>query len=202
LSDNLLGLFLGVCQADHERHVVIGLHQSGCRPGEFCSVTVERFDPEREVWTVKGKRGYRTVALTPQLLALSQELAAKYGSGPLFRTKTGRAWEVGYLDNLISTLRQRIRDQGHQISDKATPYAFRHTAATDLLLSGMNDSLVAKQLGHSTHVLHRTYNHLDVVKHVREEIKKHVKPLGPTASPSAPEKLSDTARDATQQVDQ
>jgi integrase len=178
LDGQLPQLFLDACQEDYERHVVIGLHQSGVRPGEFCSITVERFDPIRGIWLVKGKKGERPVALSPQLLELSKELAQKHVSGPLFRTQTGRAWRTEYVDRLLSALRDRIRKKGHQISDHATPYAFRHTVATNLLLDGMNDSLVAKQLGHTTPVLHRTYNHLEVVEHVLPEIKKYTKPLG------------------------
>jgi len=44
---------------------------------------------------------------------------------------------------------------------RITPYAMRHTFASNLLIAGVSDTKVARWLGHSdTRMVHRHYGHL------------------------------------------
>jgi integrase len=143
------------------RNVLLALHQSGARPGEVIRVTAQEFYPEPGLWVLaqhktahKGKG--RVVYLTPELVALCRELAAKHPEGPLFRTSTGLPWyDANYLTQRFRHLRDRLGIRG------AVPYGYRHGFATDALASGVPDAHVAELLGHSgTAMLHRHYAHL------------------------------------------
>jgi integrase len=175
LTEGDFRLLLSGCWYECQRELLIGLHQSGCRPGEIATVTAERFDPAAGVWYVRGKTGERAVGLTPQLLELSRKLAARYPTGPLFRNTRGGAWTPKAIDQLFSTIRAKLKAKGTPVPDEAIPYAFRHTYATGLLQQGVPSAYVARQMGHSPTVLHKHYSHLRV-----EEVLpalRRVKPL-------------------------
>jgi integrase len=154
------GKLLGAAEACF-RNVLLALHQTGARPGEVTSVTAQELDAQRGVWVLTrhknaGKGKARIVFLTPELVALCQELAAKYPEGPLFRTQRGTPFGWCGLSKRMAWLRQRLG-----LPATITPYGYRHTFATDALASGVPDAQVAELLGHQgTAMLHKHYAHL------------------------------------------
>src|SRR5207247_1320742 len=141
------------------REMLIGLHQSGVRPEELCGVTAADFHPEKGVWNVRGKTGERPVGLTQQLTELCRKLAERHPTGPLFRNAKGGAWRPQTVAETIRRLRKWLKKEGKAVPDSAFPYAFRHSYATGLLLQGVDQVRVAKQMGHSPAMLHKHYTH-------------------------------------------
>jgi integrase len=143
------------------RNVLLVLHQSGARPGEVTSVTAADFDHGRGVWVLSrhktSHKGHtRVVHLTSAVVALCNELAARYPEGPLFRTQRGTPYGWCGLSKRMAWLRQRLG-----LPDTVTIYGYRHTFATDALANGVPDAQVAELLGHSgTAMLHKHYAHL------------------------------------------
>jgi integrase len=145
------------------RNVLLALHQTGARPCEVLAVEAKHFDGRHGVWVLEEhKTGDvtakpRIIYLTPQLVALCQELATRHPTGPLFRRASGKPFpRAYYLARLVRNLRRRLG-----LREGITPYGFRHTFATDALASGVPDAQVAELLGHSgTAMLHKHYSHL------------------------------------------
>jgi integrase len=144
------------------RNVLTALHDTGARPCEVLTVTADEFFPEQAVWVLEKHKtahatgGVRVIYLTPRLVELCRELAAKYPEGPLFRRASGKPFPPAYyLARLVRRLRDRLGIRG------TIPYGYRHSFATDALANGVPDAQVAELLGHSgTAMLHRHYSHL------------------------------------------
>ncbi len=143
------------------RNVPFALHESGARPGEVASVSAAEFFAQQGVWvlerhkTAHKTRKPRIIYLTPELVALCEELARKNPQGPLFRTSKGKPGGWCSIAKQVRVLRLRLGIKG------ATPYGYRHGYATDALANGVPDAHVAELLGHSgTAMLHKHYSHL------------------------------------------
>jgi integrase len=145
------------------RDVLVALHDTGARPCEVLSVTAAEFFPELGVWVLEthktahetGKA--RIVYLTPRLVEVCRELAARHPEGPLFRRRSGKPFPPAYyLARLVRQLRRKLG-----LRETITPYGLRHSFATDALAAGVPDAQVAELLGHSgTAMLHKHYSHL------------------------------------------
>jgi integrase len=145
------------------RDVLLTLHQTGCRPCEVLSVSAADCDLDQGVWVlddhktagVTGKP--RVVYLTPDVMNLCRELAARHPTGPLFRRASGKPFPPAYyLARLVRQLRRRLG-----LPESITPYGNRHSWATRALTAGVPDALVAELLGHrGTAMLHKHYSHL------------------------------------------
>lgn len=141
------------------RLVLKVLHGTGCRPGEVCQISTATFHPEQGLARLhvhksdKGGRA-RIVYLPGDVVALLKAQAARYGAGPLLRTKYGNAWTAKKIWDAVRKTRTRA-------GVKAIAYGYRHTFATDALVKGVPDAQVAALLGHaSTTMLHKHYSHL------------------------------------------
>ena len=180
LSGKTVGLLLSACRHDCQRNLLTGLFQSGCRPCEIVGLEARHFEQGR-LWRVWGKgtkrtaTGERVLGLTPQLITLTQELAARYPTGPLFRNTHGTAWTEDTIRDVFRVLRERLRKQGHDVPDLAIPYSGRHTFATDRIGQWGNVAKVARQLGNTPQTLEAHYNHLDV-DDLQDDLAR-VKPL-------------------------
>jgi integrase len=165
--------WLGMCRKDCQRHVIMALYNTGCRPGEVCSLGEAEdtcFDERRRVWVVKGKgtkanpSGIRTVALPPLIVELSKHLREKNPTGALFRNTAGTPWRVVRLGQMFRRFRRQLArkypERAAQL-EKMIPYGSRHAWASNRLREGWTETHVAKQLGHQgTAVLHEHYNHV------------------------------------------
>jgi integrase len=144
------------------RDILTMLHDTGCRPGELVSVTACDMDLQAGCWvltshkTARSSGKPRIVWLTPRAAKLCKRLAAKYPTGPLFRTDAGRRLNTNTLGRRLRKLRKRLA-----LPSSLTLYGFRHTFATDALAKGIPDAHVAALLGHgNTDMLHKHYSHL------------------------------------------
>jgi integrase len=156
------------------RDVLFALQQTGCRPGEVAAVTAADFDERSGVWILHDHktRGRthepRVVPLTEGMIELCRRLAAKRPTGPLFRSKCGRAWHGDLMNKAILRLRRKLG------LPRVTAYYYRHTFATEALSRGVPDALVSGVLGHEdTKMLHRHYRHLTArVQALREVVNR------------------------------
>jgi site-specific recombinase XerD len=186
LPEDLTQALLAVCTHECQRELFIALHQSGVRPCELVSVEARHFE-QGKFWRVWGKAtknrpgGERLVGLTPQLVEVSQRLAARYPHGPLFRNTKGTAWTEATAQGLFQRLRGRLRRLGHDVPDLATPYALRHTFTTNRLGDGWSGEDLAKQMGNTPEVINKHYNHRQV-KDVVSALQR-VKPLAAGIEP-------------------
>lgn len=151
------------------REFVFALEQTGARPfSELATVTADMVDWDaRTVTFVKhknAKRGKkRVVYLTDGLLATLKQLALKHPSGPLFRTRTGRAWSKG---TVLKWVRKAEAALG---VPRLNPYAWRHTFITESLAKGITADIVAELVGNSPATIHKYYSHLDQKRDVLHE---------------------------------
>jgi integrase/recombinase XerD len=164
-------LLIENCRHDCQKYVLFALYASGCRPGELCGLRAEdvALDQKPPVWRVRGKAtkanpsGVRTVALNPDLAALTKRLLGLHPEGSLFRNKRGKAWTPGLIHDFVYRLRKRLVKKGHELPAKVIPYGLRHSFATDLIQGGALDYDVAKLMGHAgTHMVHQVYAKHDV----------------------------------------
>lgn len=134
---------------------------TGCRPGEGRQLRAEQVDWANGTVTVadhklRRKGRSRVIVLCPATLAVLEGQRAKYGSGLLFRNRSGRPFQAPAVKQRMARLRRRVG-----VRDDVISYSFRHSLATRALEAGKSDSDVAAILGHaSTAQLHKSYSHL------------------------------------------
>jgi integrase len=157
------------------RQVLMALrHTGGTRPSNICRVTAKHFKENPGVWifdehnTEPGTPIHKTfkktgkalvVPLTPALVTLCKELAAKHPEGPLFRTRRGKAWTVNAIEKRFKRWLGILAKKGVELPG-VYAYCYRHQMATNFLERGESDTLVAAGLGHQggTKVLHQHYS--------------------------------------------
>jgi integrase len=165
--------WLGFCRHPQQRHVIMAMWQTGCRPGEVIGLGGEEgtgFDEGRGTWTVKGKStkdkptGYRVVALTPFMVELSKHLRERHPTGHLFRNCVGNPWDLHLVGQMFRRFRRksaRLHPERANELERLIPYSARHTWATNRLRDGHSETLVARQMGHKgTAMLHEHYDHV------------------------------------------
>ena len=144
------------------RAFLVALRHSGARPGEISGVTAAEFVPEAGVWLLanhktKRKTGRdRVIYLSPCLVTLSRILAAARPTGPLFLNSEGKPWTTNAIRCRMRNIRKAL-----DLPAGTVAYAFRHTFATEGLLNGVEEHVMAELLGHtSTAMLTKHYSHL------------------------------------------
>lgn len=144
------------------RAFLMALRHSGARPGEVARVKAKHFIEEAGVWVLrrhKTKRKTdknRTIYLSPCLCTLSRILASARPEGPLFLNGEGNPWTPNAIRCRMRGLRKRL-----DLPPGTVAYALRHTFATEGLLNGVEEAIMAELLGHtSTAMLAKHYSHL------------------------------------------
>jgi integrase len=129
------------------------------RPGAVANLKVGDFDRRLSTITVgKDKAGKgRKITLPPAIAAFFEELSTnKLPSAPLLTRAGGSAWKK---DTWKYPVKDAIRAAG--LPEKATAYALRHSAITDLLsLHRLDTATVAALSGTSMAMIERHYAHL------------------------------------------
>lgn len=156
------------------RLVLRVLHGTGCRPGEACGITSETFDPAAGVVILPVHKTDRTgrprlIFPPPDVCELLSAQLARYGSGPLLRSRKGKPYTARAITKAFQYLRLKT-------GVRAIAYGYRHTFATDALVKGVPDAQVAALMGHAdTTMLHRHYSHLgqraDVLKEAAARVR-------------------------------
>lgn len=158
------------------RSFVEAMQESGARPSEVARVEAADINLEMGVWVLhRHKSGRKTgrprvVYMTERLKAIVRPLMAKHPDGPIFR---GPRYGRPFGRQGICSRFRRLRKKLPHLKD-AIAYAYRHSFATDALVSGVPIAQVAELLGHrSTEMVTRHYGHLaDQVQHMRDAARK------------------------------
>lgn len=162
-------------EGDCFRDFLFALENTGCRPGEVSMVTAEHVDLHNGVWVLDEHKTEHTVGepriiiLTPDMLALTRRLMARYPEGPLFRNEDDKPWNRNAIRCRFRRVRKKLNLGGDLVA-----YLYRHAVCTDLLESGTGIAQAAELLGHKgTDMIMRHYNKLrERRQHLREEITR------------------------------
>lgn len=149
------------------------LDHTGARPGEIYNATADHWNKELGGFIFKGsdepekeegfthknarKRKDRIVFVSdPGLREIVDVLCEKYPSGPLLRNIVGKAWTDNAVWWRFDNLKEKLN-----VNPKVTPYSYRHTSITNMILAGHPWGLIAEVHGTSLQMLQRHYSHLD-----------------------------------------
>jgi integrase len=156
-------LVLDAMQSDKSRSVALYLIASRCgaRPQQIREVRKENLFYNGQAWVfhrhkTKGKTAKPLVVpLSPCLQTISRVLAS-CREKELFLNDRGTRWTKDSVSLRIRRMRERLGIKG------LVAYSYRHTFATDALLSGTPIATVAAMLGHTdTKMVAQVYGHLD-----------------------------------------
>lgn len=149
------------------------LEHTGARPGELYHASADKWDPQlgafrypasdepekQEGFTHKtARKGKDRVVFVcdPELRAIITFLCRKYPEGPLLRNIMGEPWTDGAVYWRLSELKKKFG-----LRPEVTPYSYRHTSITTMLVRGQPAALVAEVHGTSLQMIQRHYGHLD-----------------------------------------
>jgi integrase len=151
------------------KRLVIGLENTGARPGEIRNARAGDFDPVRgclvyyrdsarregEFRHKTGAKRDRLIYFTGQALEMVRDLvAAKKPGELLFPGRDGQVISPSRLHRSFWRLKQRSGVKA------LCPYAYRHTFATRWLAKGGSIELLAQLLGNSPGTIRLHYSHL------------------------------------------
>ncbi len=142
--------------------VLIALWHSGARPIQIRELTATHVTPNGAWIFQRHKTGKKTgsvLTIHPSacLKTLVAILAANRPEGPLFLTSKGEPWTKDGIVRRLNRLKTKLK-----IDEPFTAYSYRHTFATDALVSGLDTPTVAALLGHKdSAMVSRVYGHLD-----------------------------------------
>lgn len=142
--------------------VLIALWHSGVRPVQIRELTAKHVTNHGDWVFARHKTGKKTgrkltVRPSPCLRTLVSILSHSRPSGPLFRSPTGEAWKKDGLVRRFTRMKVELK-----LDPSLVMYAYRHTFATDALLSGESIPTVAALLGHKdSAMVSRVYSHLE-----------------------------------------
>lgn len=135
---------------------------TGMRIGEACAITIEDLDLDSSAIRItgKGNRERRVFLIDDQIQDLTRlYLVARDRTSPLtdnlLVTPKGTTASTDYV-------RRKLHDAAaaHGIERRITPHMLRHTAATQLLESGVDIRHVQRLLGHSSIATTEIYTHV------------------------------------------
>ena len=133
------------------RMVLVGLRESGCRPGELCGVTIDKVDFTNRLMLVPNKTKKqtgikeRTVYLSPAMSKVMVEAIGERTQGPVFLNGYGRRWTPSAISHGVRKLRIKLG-----LPEGTVPYIIRHGFISNAINdSDANAALIAKLVGHA-----------------------------------------------------
>lgn len=141
---------------DDLRDLVKGLLLTAARPGELARATVADFDKRLGTMVLSGKTGPRTVTLSTTAKAFVTELCkGKLPGAPVFTTAYGKSWTK-------DDWKKPFKEAAHKakLPADSVAYTLRHTAISEMIIGGMQTSLIAMLAGTSTAMIDKHYGHL------------------------------------------
>lgn len=153
------------------------LEATGARPSEVFDAQGFNLSAGRLIYRWNAKRGYiwknaaktkkdRVIYLPPSVRGEVEQLAARYGDGPLFRgERTGKPWAETSRYKRFGELRDKPTVREWLVANGRAPetvimYGFRHTYITDWLLAGLSIHSCARLCGTSVAIIERNYSHI------------------------------------------
>jgi integrase len=154
------------------RDLLTAAWQTGARPHELLTVEDRHFDRTNRCWAfppdeAKGKKRWRIIHLTDHAFEISQRLALKHPTGPLFRNTDGLPWTPFSLNCRWGRIKKKL-------GKKYSLYSLRHSFCTDALERGLDAVTVAVLMGHrDTVMISRVYSHLtERTDHLRKAVNR------------------------------
>lgn len=165
-----------------DRAMLALLFSLGCRPGEMLSLNRE--DVIKDELTVRNEKTdadypvfiapYARKALNEYLETRKDKLKPLFISGQYRRITLSRFEQILHV---IADTAQQEYPEAWEKEKNVTPYALRHSHATDLLLNGANLREVQDALGHASIQTTQIYTHIPDVRRrqVREQFHTRLK---------------------------
>lgn len=134
----------------------------------------------------------RVILLTPRLGRLLARLASKCKKlqGEIFRNSRGKPWTSNAVRCRMRRLRKKLGLGADYRGEQIVAYTFRHTQATEAVVRGIRDRMLAELMGHTSTRTTARYQHLET-DHLREAFqqfsrKPKRKPKGTDDKPEDP----------------
>ena len=131
------------------------LLDTGMRPGELCSLTMEDLNLSENLIRVCGKTGERLLPFSQKtrraILSYLRVRPALPGENGLFLSEKGEPLTRDALRHFFAALRRRTGIK------RLYPYLMRHTAATSYLREGADLETVRRLLGHTSYAVTQRY---------------------------------------------
>lgn len=127
------------------------------RPGTLAKVAARDFDKRQGILRVPhGKVQSHTVTLSTQAAKHFEQAAkGKIGNALLFTRDDGKQWEK---DRWKKAFKRAVKKAG--LPSGVVTYDMRHTAISEMIMSGMDSFIVARLAGTSTAMIDKHYGHL------------------------------------------
>lgn len=143
------------CPADLAE-LVKGLLLTGARPGELAKATVGDFDKRQGTIVLNGKTGRRVAPVSSAAKAFFLEHAkGKLPGAYLMTDGFGNQWNK---DDWKKPFKAAVRKAG--LPENIVMYHLRHAAISEMILAGVQSSIVALLTGTSTTMIDQHYGHL------------------------------------------
>jgi integrase len=158
-------------------HLLMFLYGTGARPAEVYLATAEEWHEGKRAFIVKAlpeshgrfKLAHlgedRVVYIPASLVPLARELMAKYPTGPLFRTGSGKPWKENTLCARFrctkeAANRAAARKGVPPVRKQVTGYAYRHAFITRWVEQGRHLWKLCELLNTSEAMIRQHYSHL------------------------------------------
>jgi integrase len=154
------------------------LYGTGARPAEMHQATAEEWDEERKAFVIKAapsERGRyklahlgedRVVYVPESLVPLARDLMAKYPTGPIFRTGSGRPWTVPTICARFTSSKKAVnaaaiaKGEEPPVRKAVTAYSYRHAYVTRWVEEGRHLWKLCELLNTSEAMVRQHYSHL------------------------------------------
>jgi integrase len=141
---------------DDLKLLVKGLLLTAARPGELAKATVADFNQLHGTLTLNGKTGRRIVTLsTAARQFLTDQCKDKLPTATILATNYGKEWTK---DDWKKPFKEAVKTA--KLPPDIVMYHLRHTAISELIMGGMQTSLVAMLAGTSTAMIDQHCGHL------------------------------------------
>jgi integrase len=146
---------LNACPADL-RALCTALLLTAARPGEIVAAKIPDFDAKQGTLILQGKTGRRTVSLSSAAIAFfAEQTCNRIGKTPLVHRADGKPWDrFSWRDPFKEAVKAA------KLPHDVVLYSLRHAAISEMLIAGIDATIVARLAGTSTAMIDKHYGHL------------------------------------------
>jgi integrase len=158
-TDEEFLMMLGAARGDFKPLLVL-LKETGCRPSEACTLTVENVDWERRLAILKehknaGKGKARIIHFSEAAFAVLAEQRRQYQKGALFLNEDGDPFRSITITHRIASCRDRAG-----VKRPLHAYGLRHSYICKALKCNLSADAVAALVGNSAQIIRSNYSHI------------------------------------------